>query len=200
MREFYLYAERSVRNVVEEVFADFKIHTVSIEVIKKNNYINKNILLFLNERIPSGLDDFFFLKNNIVICFLKHNNPDNNKYLNTKIFDGPININKLKDEITTFFGAKTLIYEDIKIWGEKIINTKNQKEVFLTLPEKDILILLFERKKIEKKYFLENVLKLKIDTETKTIESHLTRIRKKLLRINSQIEIASKDNTVFLVD
>ena len=199
MREFYLYAERSVHNVVEEVFKDFKIHTVSIEVIKKNNYINKNILLFLNESIPAGLDDFFFLKNNIVICFLKHNKQDNNKYLNTKIFDGPININKLKDEITTFFGSKTFIYKDIKIWGEKIINTKNQKEVFLTLPEKDILILLFERKKIEKKYLLENVLKLKIDTETKTIESHLTRIRKKLLRINSQIEIASKDNMVFIV-
>ena len=199
MREFYLYAERSLHNAVEEIFSDFKIHTVSIEVIKKNNYINKNILLFLNESIPSVLDDFFFLKNNIVIFFLKHNNQDNNKYLNTKIFDGPININKLKDEITTFFVSKSFIYEDIKIWGEKIINTKNQKEVFLTLPEKDILILLFERKKIEKKYLLENVLKLKIDTETKTIESHLTRIRKKLLRINSQIEIASKDNIVFLL-
>ena len=67
MREFYLYAERSVQNVLEEVFADFKIHTVSIEGIKKNNYINKIILLFLNESIPTCLDDFFFLKNNIVI-------------------------------------------------------------------------------------------------------------------------------------
>ena len=196
MREFYLYAERSVRNVVEEVFADFKIHTVSIEVIKKNNYINKNILLFLNESIPSGLDDFFFLKNNIVIFFLKHNKQDNNKYLNTKIFDGPININKLKDEITTFFVSKTFIYEDIKIWGEKIINTKNQKEVFLTLPEKDILLLLFERKKIEKKYLLENVLKLRIDTETKTIESHFTRIRNKLSKIYSKLKIISKGDKV----
>ena len=94
MRELYLYAERSLHNAVEEIFSDFKIHSVSIEVIKKNNYVNKNILLFLNESIPSGLNDFFFLKNNIVIFFLKHNNQDNNKYLNTKIFDGPININK----------------------------------------------------------------------------------------------------------
>ena len=64
---------------------------------------------------------------------------------------------------------------------EKIINTRADKEAFLTSLEKDILILLFERKKIEKNFLLENVLKLRKDTETKTIESHLTRIRKKLL-------------------
>ena len=71
--------------------------------------------------------------------------------------------------------------------------------MFLTSLEKDILIMLFERKKIEKNFLLENVLKLRKDTETKTIESHLTRIRKKLISINSEIEIISKENTVFLV-
>ena len=81
----------------------------------------------------------------------------------------------------------------------KIVNTKDQKEVFLTQLEKDILILLFERKKVEKNFLLENILKLRKDTETKTIESHLTRIRKKLTSINSEVEIISKDNKVILV-
>ena len=69
----------------------------------------------------------------------------------------------------------------------------------LTSAEKKILILLFEKKEIEKFFLLENVLKLRKDIETKTIESHLTRIRKKLLSISSQIDIISKDNKVFLV-
>ena len=81
----------------------------------------------------------------------------------------------------------------------EIINSKNEKGAFLTPLEKDILILLFERVKIEKKLLLENVLKLKQDIETKTIESHLTRIRKKLISINSNVEIISKENMIFLV-
>ena len=121
------------------------------------------------------------------------------KYFKTKIFSGHTNINKFTDEVITFFESKSFIYKDIKIMGEKAINEKISKEVFLTPSEKDILILLFEKKKIQKNFLLESVLKLRQDTETKTIESHLTRIRKKLVSINSQIEIISKDNIVFLV-
>ena len=199
MREFYLYAERPINKIIEEVFTGFKIHTISSEVIKKKNLINKNILLILNENLPIGLNDFFLLKNNIVIFFLKKNSRDKKKYLNTKIFSGHTNINKFKDEVVTFFVSKTFIYKDIKIKGEKVINSKSDKEAYLTLPEKEILILLFEKKRIEKKTLLESVLRLKKDTETKTIESHFTRIRNKLLKINSDLKIVSKVDRVVLV-
>jgi hypothetical protein len=199
MKEFYLYSERPIHRIIKEVFTHFKIHIVSKEDIKKNKLINKNIILVLNEDLLIDLKETFFLKNNVVIFSSKQNSEDKNNYKNTKIFSRYINVNKLRDEITTFFASKTFIYKDLKIIEEKIINTKDEKEIFLTSPEKDILILLFDRKKIEKKFLLENVLKLRKDTETKTIESHLTRIRKKLLSINSQIEIISKENKIFLV-
>tara|TARA_B100001059_G_scaffold154440_1_gene154122 strand:- start:81 stop:680 length:600 start_codon:yes stop_codon:yes gene_type:complete len=197
MREFYLYEEISLHKTIKEIFSDFEIHIIYQENIKKNNFANKNILLILNESLPTELGDFF-LKNNVVIFFYKPNNKYNNKYLNTKIFSGHTNINKFKDEVITFFVSKPFDYKDIKIRGEKIINSKSGKSVFLTSPEKDILILLLERKEVGKKFLLENILKLRKDTETKTIESHLTRIRKKLLIINSQIEIISKENTFFI--
>ena len=149
--------------------------------------------------MPVDISEIFFLKNNVVIFFSKQNDINRSEYLNVKIFSGQNNINKLRDEILTFFASKTFIYKNIKILEERIININTDKEAFLTPSEKDILILLFERKKIEKNFLLENVLKLRKDTETKTVESHLTRIRKKLLNINSQIEIISKDNMVFLV-
>jgi len=199
MKEFYLYVEKPINRILKELFIDFEIHNISKEDIIKNKLTNKNIFLVLNEYPEIDLNKNLFLKNSVVIFFLKRNNLDKKEYINSKIFSGHTNINKLKDEITTFFGSKTIIYKDIKILEEKIINTKINKEVFLTLPEKEILTLLFETKKIEKKFLLENVLKLRKDTETKTIESHLTRIRKKLLSINSQIEIISKDNKVFLL-
>ena len=199
MKEFYLYEERPIHNTIKEVFIDFEIHNISEEFIKKNNLSNKNILLILNKDIPTNLSNVFFLENNVVIFFLKQNNLDKNKYFNTKIFSGHTNINKFKDEVITFFVSKPFICKNIKIKGEKIINLKDEKGAYLTLPEKDILILLFERQKVEKNFLLENVLKLRKDIKTNSIESHLTRIRKKLLSINSKIEIISKENVVSIV-
>ena len=199
MREFYLYAERPICRTIKELFIDFKIHIISKEDIKKNKFTNKNIFLVLDDDLPDNLNEILFLQNNVVVFFSKRNDINKIENLNVKLFSGHNNINKLRDEITTFFVSKIFIYKDIKIFEEKLINTRVKKEVFLTTSEKDILILLFERKKIEKKFLLESVLNLRKDTETKTIESHLTRIRKKLIKINSQIEIISKDNSVFLV-
>lgn len=199
MREFYLYSERLIHRTIKEVFIDFNIHVVLKEDLKQKKLTNKNIFLVLNESLPDYLNETFFLKNNVVIFFSKHINMHKSKYLNTKVFSGHINISKLRDEIATFFVSNVFFYKDIKILEEKIINPRFKKEIFLTPPEKDILILLFERKKIEKKFLLENVLNLRKDIETKTIESHLTRIRKKLISINSQIEIISKENTIILV-
>ncbi len=199
MREFYFYTEIPINKTIEEIFIGFKIHTITRETIKKNTLTNKNILLVLNKGLQLNLNEFFFKKNNVVVFFLKQNIKEEKKYFNTKIFIGHTNINKFKDEVITFFVSNSFTFKDIKIKGEKLINLKSEKEVYLTSLEKNILILLFEKQKIEKKFFLENVLKLRKDIETKTIESHLTRIRKKLFTINSEIEIISKENTVFLV-
>tara|TARA_X000000368_G_C22667734_1_gene552492 strand:+ start:455 stop:637 length:183 start_codon:yes stop_codon:yes gene_type:complete len=60
MKEFYLYVERPINNTIKEVFSDFKIHTVSIEFVKKNNITNKNILFVLNKNLPTDINDLFF--------------------------------------------------------------------------------------------------------------------------------------------
>ena len=69
MRELYFYSERPIHNTIEEAFMDFKIYTISKEVIKKNKLTNKNILLILNENLPAILNNSLLLKNNIVIFF-----------------------------------------------------------------------------------------------------------------------------------
>ena len=79
-----------------------------------------------------------------------------------------------------------------------MINNKAEKEIFLTTLEKDILIPLINQEQIEKNFLLENILKIKKDTETKTIESHLTRIRNKLSKIDSKLKIISKGGNVFI--
>ena len=92
-----------------------------------------------------------------------------------------------------------LFMETLRCKGEKIINNKTEKETPLTPLEKDILTLLIERQEIEKNFLLEGVLKIKKEIETKTVESHLTRIRNKLSKINSKLKIISKGKKIFLI-
>lgn len=198
MRTLYLYTERPIHKTIKEIFVGFEIHNLLKEDIKKNNLTNKNILFVLSESLLTNLSDSFFLENNVAIFFSKQKNIDTTKYSGSMIFNEHINISKFADDVITFFASSSSIYRDIKIWEEKIINLKTEKEIFLTPAEKDILTMLFERKKIEKNVLLKDALKFRHNTETKTIESHLTRIRKKLQNINSEIKIISKENTVFL--
>jgi len=198
MKEFCLFSEKKFHNTIKEMFKNFEIHIISSEKIKKNNFINQNILLIIDGGILKYFNESFFLNNNVVIFFSSNTSFANKFFYDAKVFYKHINVNKFIDEVTTVFVGNSFNYGDIKIIGEKIFNKKTEKEIFLTNLEKDILILLIDRKKIEKKHLLENVLKIKKDTKTKTIESHLTRIRNKLSKINSKLMILSKDDKIFL--
>lgn len=198
MKEFYLYSEKKIHNIIKEMFLNFKIHFISAEQIKQNNLKNQNLLLILEGELLKNLSRSFFFNNNIVIFYETNKVLDNNLYSNVKYFTKHININKFIDEVTTYFDGNVSDFGDIKILGEKIINKNTQKEIFLTTLEKDILIALIEKKQAERNFLLEGVLKIKKDTETKTIESHLTRIRNKLLKIKSKLKIISKGERFYL--
>tara|TARA_B100001063_G_C16698064_1_gene520988 strand:+ start:213 stop:815 length:603 start_codon:yes stop_codon:yes gene_type:complete len=198
MKKIYFHSEKIISNTINELFKEFEIQTIPAEKIKKNNFINQNIILFVGMAFLKDLNKSFFFNNRVVI-FCKTSKDFNNKiFFDSKIFNKLININKFIDEAMNFFVGNSFNYGDIKIVGEKIINYKVEKEIFLTTLEKDILIPLIDGKQIEKNFLLESVLKIKKDTETKTIESHLTRIRNKLSKIDSKLKIISKGGKVFL--
>jgi hypothetical protein len=198
MKEIYFYSEKKINNIINEMFIGCEIHTISVDKIKKNNLINQNILLIAGREFLKGINQSFFFNNRVVIFCETSKDFKNKIFFNAKVFNNHININKFIDEVTTFFVRNSFNYGDIKIVGERIINNKAEKEIFLTILEKNILIPLIDRKQIEKNFLLEEVLKIKKDTETKTIESHLTRIRNKLLKIDSKLKIISKDGNIFL--
>ena len=198
MKGFYLYSEKKINQFINEMFISFEIHNTSLDTIKKNRFTNQNILLIVSEVFEEGLQQSFFNKNNVVIFYTTYNNLKRKPPYDIKTFNKHININKFIDEVTTFFAKKSIIYGDIRVQGEKIVSNKTEKEISLTPLEKDILTLLIDQKETDKNLLLEVVLKIKKETETKTIESHLTRIRNKLLEINSTIKIISKGNKIFL--
>ena len=199
MKQFYLYSEKKINQLLKEMFVGFKVNNASLTALKKNNFINQNILLIVSEVFEESLQRSFFKKNNVVIFYTTNNNPNRKTLYDLKIFNKHININKFIDEVTTFFDKNSIIYGDIKVQGEKIINNKTEKEIPLTPLERDIITLLIERQEIEKNFLLEGVLKIKKEIETKTIESHLTRIRNKLSKISSKLKIISKGKKIFLI-
>ena len=79
-----------------------------------------------------------------------------------------------------------------------MINTDKNISSNLTPLENKILTELIEKKEINREYFLENIIKISKSAETKTIESHLTRIRKKILAVKSKVLIFSKEDVFYL--
>ena len=76
MKEFYLYSEKKINQFLNEIFISFEIHNTSLDTIKKNNFINQNILLIVSEEFEEGLQQSFFNKNNVVIFYTTCNNPN----------------------------------------------------------------------------------------------------------------------------
>ena len=67
MKEFYLYSEKKINQLLKEMFVGFKVHNASLAALKKNNFINQNILLIVSEIFEESLQRSFFKKNNVVI-------------------------------------------------------------------------------------------------------------------------------------
>ena len=68
--------------------------------------------------------------------------------------------------------------------------------MFLTDIECEILISLINKKSCDKDYIKTNILKIKTNIETNSLDSHLTRIRKKLEKIKTDVKIKSKNDVL----
>ena len=78
MREIYLYSEKKINKIINEMFMGFTINTLSVEKIKKNNFINKNILLIADMKTLNELNRSFFFNNRVVILCETSKDFDNN--------------------------------------------------------------------------------------------------------------------------
>ncbi len=195
--KIYLYSKTSLYNIIKELFKEYEIKRIYENEITSAGLTNKNILLVLEDNL-NFLNEHFFLKNNVIIFNSKKNDALMKKHPCSKEIYANINTKKFYDEVTTSFLSKLIFFRDVKIQNDKIINIDNGFSEYLTPLEKDICFVLFKNTQSKKDFLLEKVLKIKKDIETKTIETHLTRIRKKFLNICSVIEITSKEDTIYL--
>ena len=79
-------------------------------------------------------------------------------------------------------------------------DTKDKDELIIYLENAQKILLQTRPTAVNLAWGLEKIMNVKKNIETKTIESHLTRIRKKLLIVKSKIQISSKDDVFYLED
>ena len=195
----YVFGKKSILKIVTQILSDYKIVPLTHVELNNENFKNNNTIFFLDRDLEKKIKKYFFLQNNTMI-FISDNKSPTNKLepMNMGFFYGRIRVKKFVDEIKTYFITKKTILNKIEISGDKITNMTLGLSLMLTPLEKEILIFLFENKRIKKDYLLEKIIKIKKGIETKTAESHLTRIRGKLMKINSEIHIKTKEDVFYL--
>tara|TARA_B100000686_G_scaffold50244_1_gene53940 strand:- start:275 stop:871 length:597 start_codon:yes stop_codon:yes gene_type:complete len=194
--EILLFSELYDTKVVEIVLADFNIKKFDLKELKNKNCKNKNILVFLND--GNNINDLKQISlNNFVLCFVNKKNIEET-FNKATIMSSPVTLSKLKEFADKTYKSNSKEYSDVVIADKKLTNKKNKKYTYFTDLENEIFSELLEKKELDKKYLKENILNIKNNIDTRSIESHFSRIRKKLSFIESSIKITSKGEVFFI--
>ena len=128
--------------------------------------------------------------------------------ITNKDFKSKINNNKIKlinkitspqniiKEIEKYLFIKKFVHKNILIIDKKLKNVLNDKSCYLTDIERNILECIFLNNVFSRKYIKQNILNIKSSMETNSLDSHLTRIRKKFNQINADLIIESKNDII----
>ena len=192
------------------IFTNVMIKKFLTELLSKHELVFMNLssidykilntqanIIFINNNEDLDLVNFRNLNDNcLVISNLKKNNLGYNK--NQKLLYSPLSIDYFKNTIEFFLQNLSIQFHDISIGNEKITNLIDNSFCNLTKIELDIFTYLIREKEVNKSFIREKILKIKSNIESNSLESHLTRIRKKMNKVNSNVKIQSKGEKLFI--
>ena len=109
-----------------------------------------------------------------------------------KIMYYPAKISIYENFIKNILNKKQF-FGDLSIRGNYVENVGSKTRSYLTETQANILKVLISGNKIEKDKIKKDILKIINSLDTKSLESHLSRIRKKLIEIDSKTTVISVD-------
>ena len=170
----------------DELAGCYNSTNLSIVFIDHRDFVDEKILnnIFLNE-------NFIFVYKDLAM-FEKP--PLDVK----KNIIAPLSISKFLDKVNEIINKKKYLFRNIEVNNNFVTNINTKEKNYLTHAENLILYKLFIEKTVNKKLLERDVLDIRQDLNTSSIESHLNRIRKKLKKISSDFYVSSKNNNVFL--
>jgi len=118
---------------------------------------------------------------------------------NNKIIYFPININDFEKKISKYINNISIKFDCFSLTNQNLLFKNNNQHIYLTEPEAHIIKLLFLNKLVKKDQIKMEVLKLNTAVESKSLETHLYRLRKKLSILSSNISIRSDDKSNLII-
>ena len=191
-----IYSDKKIRFFLSELFFDYELFFRDLIEIPNYPYSSAANIIFLSDEESIKLIDFKKLSDNfLVLSSLKNKNPS----IDIQFVKIPKPINQIKALIKNFVENLKIKFHDITIVNEKLTNINNNSFCYLTKLESKILTYLIIEKKSTKKYIQENILNIKSTIQTSSLDSHLTRIRKKMNQIETDVKIQSKNETLTII-
>ena len=121
--------------------------------------------------------------------------------INNKIIYFPINIIDFEKEVSKYANNMSIKFGSFSLTSQNLLFENNNQHIYLTEPEAHIIKLLFLNKSVKKDQIKTEVLKLSPAVESKSLETHLYRLRKKLSILSPSISIRSDDkNSLVIVE
>ena len=189
-----IFCNNNIKNFLHSILSDYELTFMKLDQIKNNIQISQaNIIIINNNDID--IRDYGKLSDNcLIISNLKKLN-FNNK---SNILNSPLSINHLKNRLENFVQNLKVQFHDLSLYNEKLINLDNNNFCYLTKIELEILIYLIRKKETSKNFIKENILNIKSNIETNSLESHLSRIRKKINTLKSKVKIQTKNEKLLI--
>jgi len=189
-----IFCNNNIKNFLTYFLSDYELTIMKLDQIKDNIQASQaNIIIISNNDFD--LRDYGKLNDCCLIISNLKNLNFNNK---SNILNSPLSINHLKNRIEHFVQNLKVQFHDISICNEKITNLDNDNFCYLTKIELEILTYLIRNKETSKNFIKENILKIKSNIETNSLESHLSRIRKKINTLKSKVKIQTKNEKLLI--
>jgi len=189
-----IFCNNNIKNFLTSFLSDYELIIMKLDQIKNNIQISQaNIIIISNNDID--LKDYGKLSDNCLIISNLKNLNFNNK---SNILNCPLSINYLKNRIDHFVQNLKIQFHDLSLYKEKLINLDNDNFCYLTKIELEILTYLIRKKETSKNFIKENILNIKSNIETNSLESHLSRIRKKMNTIKTKVKIQTKNEKLLI--
>ncbi len=189
-----IYTNGKVNFFLSEFLSEYNLYFLALDQVDVSKEKSRPGVIILN-----NYEDFNIIKskklndNNLILCSLKNINLNKNNMLIT-----PKSISHIRTRIENFLSSLKISFHDISIENEKLTNVKTNFFCYLTKVEVDILSFLIREKVTTKNYIKENILNIKNSIQTNSLDSHLTRIRKKMNEVNTSVKIQSKNENLII--
>jgi len=187
----HIYSDIKIDKFMSQLNLGCEFLIRDISILKKNFHQDNGGIIILSKKESFENLVLTNIKKDYIIFFNKNFIKTYSKK-NLNFIKIPKSINYLKNVFKSFVSDLQFEFHDILIHNKILKNINNALEIQLTEIEKNILIHLIQEKITTKSEIKETILNLKSEIQTNSLESHLSRIRKKIHKINSLIRIESK--------